>query len=153
MNLGSLKSALREHSDKALLFVLPDGDPIPAEFHVTEVGHVAKNFIDCGGTRRSAETAILQVWVSESDPGHRLAPGKLLSILELAGSVVPSDDLGVEVEYEGCSVSQYPVVGFSVGRGELRFALGEKHTDCLAREACGLGSCDGAPSGSAGKCC
>ena len=153
MNLGSLKSALREHSDKALLFVLPDGDPIPAEFHVTEVGHVAKNFIDCGGTRRSAEAAVLQVWVSEGDPGHRLAPGRLLSILDLAGSVVPSDGLDVEVEYEGCSISQYPVVGFAVEGGELRFTLGEKHTDCLAREACGLGSCDGGPSGSAGKCC
>lgn len=153
MNLGDLKSALREHPDKALFFVLPDGDPIPAEFHVTEVGHVAKNFIDCGGTRRSAEAAVLQVWVSEDDPGHRLAPGKLLSILDLAGSVVPSDGLDVEVEYEGCSISQYPVTGFAVEGGELRFALGEKHTDCLAREACGLGSCVAGPSGSGGKCC
>jgi len=153
INLGNLKTALREHCDKALLFVLPDGDPIPAEFHVTEVGHVAKNFIDCGGARRSAEAAVLQVWVSGDDPGHRLAPGKLLSILELAETVVPSDGLDVEVEYEGCSISQYPVVGFAVEGRELRFTLGEKHTDCLAREACGLGSCVEGSPGPAGRCC
>lgn len=153
MNLHDLKAALREHSDKNLRFILPDGDPIPADFHVTEVGHVAKNFIDCGGTRRSAEAVVLQAWVAANDPDHRLTAGKLGSILELAKPLFLSDQLEVEVEYEGCAISQYPVVGFAVEGGELKFSLEEKHTDCLAKEACGLDSPGCGPAETGSTCC
>jgi hypothetical protein len=30
-------------------FQLPDGTTVPEHFHVTEVGLITKNFIDCGG--------------------------------------------------------------------------------------------------------
>ena len=153
MKLGDLKAALREHPDKNVGFILPDGDPVPADFHVTEVGHVIKNFIDCGGTKRSTETMVLQAWVAKDDPDHRLTAGRLGAILELAKSVVPSDDLDVEVEYEGCAISQYPLSGFAVEGAEVKFNLAEKHADCLAREACGLDPCGGGPAEAQGKCC
>ena len=110
MNLRDFKSALRQHPERNLRIVLPNGDPIPAEFHVTEVGHVAKKFIDCGGTARETAACVLQVWVAGNDRDHRLNAGKLGSILEMAGGIVPSDDLEVEVEYEGCVISQYPIL-------------------------------------------
>src|SRR5476649_2901588 len=109
MYLRELKSLLREHSTKNLGFVLPDGDPIPPDFHITEIGHVTKNFVDCGGSVRSTAACVLQAWNAANDPDHRLTAGKLAAILDLAGAVVPSDDLEVEVEYEGCQISQYPV--------------------------------------------
>ena len=46
MNLRTLKATLLQHSGRNVRFVLPDGDPIPVEFHVTEVGHVVRNFIE-----------------------------------------------------------------------------------------------------------
>lgn len=156
MNLSALKTNLRQHADLKVRLVLPDGDPIPAEFHVTEVGHVVKHFIDCGGTVRRVETCLLQTWVSDHDADHRLSAAKLAKILDLAAKVLPSDDLDVEVEYEPCCVAQYKVDHAEVVGDELRFQLAHKHTDCLAREACGLASAGegcGCGTGSEGGCC
>lgn len=152
MILSEFKAALSAHPDSNLVFVFDDGDTIPADFHVTEVGHVVKTFVDCGGEKRVAESCQLQVWVAANDPDHRLSAGKLASILELAREIVPSGDLPVEVEYEGCVISQYQVSGVEVRDGALRFTLVDKHTDCLAKEACGLegANCCG---GSGEGCC
>ncbi|MEI7863404.1 MAG: DUF6428 family protein, partial [Planctomycetota bacterium] len=38
--------------------MLPDKSFVPAHFHITEVGRVQKDFIDCGGTVRSATTCL-----------------------------------------------------------------------------------------------
>lgn len=155
MNIQTLKATLLQHPDNHVRFILPDGDPIPPEFHVTEVGHVVKNFIDCGGTVRSQESCLLQTWVGEGDQDHRLTAGKLARILELSRKVVPSEALEVEVEYDCCVVAQYTVDSASVAGGELRFTLGNKKTDCLARESCGVDA-GGAGCGcnaTAEKCC
>jgi len=155
MNVRELRANLLEHRDKHVRFILPDGDPIAADFHVTEVGHVVKTFIDCGGTKRKAEAVVLQAWVAANDPDHRLTAIKLAGIISLAGAILPSEELDVEVEYEGCAVSQYPVTGAWAEGNELRFALTNKHTDCLAKEACGLETCGCGPEETTanGKCC
>ncbi|HEY4990021.1 MAG TPA: DUF6428 family protein [Opitutaceae bacterium] len=141
MKLSLLKDLLARNAESNVGFVLPDGKAIDPDFHVTEVGHVVKNFIDCGGTARSRETCVLQVWLASNDKDHRLTAGKLAAILELAKSVVPSDDIDVEVEYEDVSTSQYPIEFVDDHSGALRFKLENRPTDCLAREACGLEPC------------
>jgi hypothetical protein len=155
MTFADLKTNLRRHPAKNVRLVLPDGDPIPAEFHVTEVGHVTKSFMDCGGTVRRQETCLLQAWAAGNDPDHRLSAGKLADILHLSAKVVPSEDLEVEVEYEPCAVAQYKVESAEAAGDELRLQLAHKHTDCLAREACGLAptesGCGCGPS--EGRCC
>lgn len=148
MTLAELKTLLHAHPEKRLNIIFPDADPIEPDFHITEVGHVTKNFIDCGGTRRTAETCVLQTWVAPNDPDHRLAAGKLARILDLTADFIPRDDLEVEIEYEGCTVSLYPVASADVTTDEVRLQLMGKHTDCLAKEACGL-----APAGEAGRSC
>lgn len=140
MKVSELREILVSNPDSALRLVLPTGRAIRADFHVTEVGHVVKRFIDCGGTVRSAEACVLQVWLARNDRDHRLAAGRLASILDLAKPVVPSGDLDVEVEYEGPVISQFPVASFGAKPGVVTIKLGSKHTDCLAREACGLES-------------
>ena len=137
MNLTDLKSSLRQHPDKLLQFVLPDGDVVPAQFHVTEVGHVAKNFIDCGGVKRRSEVVQLQVWLG-NDLQHRLTAGKLIRILDLAKDFIPTDQLEVEVEYEDCAISQYPLETVELAGEHFKMSLGLRHTDCLAKEACGI---------------
>lgn len=145
---------LRANADKPLLFVMPDGGFIPAHYHITEVGHVMKRFIDCGGTRRTLETCLLQTWVHD-DVDHRLYAGKLATIFGMAGDVLPHHDLPVEVEHEDGVVAQFPVESAEVIDGTLAFRLGLKHTDCLARGICLPGACASTPpeAAPASSCC
>lgn len=147
MKLNAFKQHLLGNPDKQVGFVFDDGDTIPERFHVTEVGHVVKNFIDCGGTVRKVATVQLQVWLGE-DTEHRLTAGKLAKIIDLAQPLIPSDELDVEIEYEGCVLSQYTLEAATESDSQVIFRLGDKHTDCLAKEACGL-----TPAGAASGCC
>jgi hypothetical protein len=149
MKVSEFKSCLDKHPDHELKFILPDGDDIPAHAHVTEVGRVDKTFIDCGGTIRKASACQLQAWVA-NDLERRLSPGKLSRVLDIAEPIFAGDDLTMEVEYEDCSISQYPVLEARVSGSVLAFQLGEKHTDCLAKDVC---LPETAGCGTGGDCC
>lgn len=151
MTIADFVSHLKAHADKPLLFQLPDGGLVPAHFHVTEVGHVKKRFIDCGGTRRDMETCLLQLWVAE-DVEHRLTAGKLADIFSMAGDVLPHHELPMEIEYEDGVVAQFPVEDAGVSEGRLVFLCGWKHTDCLAKGICLPGECAPAQPAAA-SCC
>lgn len=144
MKLSEFKSHLLTNPDAELRFVLPDGDIIPAHAHITEAGRIDKSFIDCGGTIRQTSACTLQAWVAD-DVEHRFLPGKLARVLDIAAPLFRSDDLDVEIEYEDCAISQFPVVEAAAAGGVLTFRLGSKHTDCLAKDVC-------IPQ-SAGGCC
>jgi hypothetical protein len=131
--------------------MLPDGAFVPAHFHVTEVGRVQKDFIDCGGTVRSATTCVVQVWVAD-DTDHRLDTAKLAKIVRLAAPLLKGGDLPVEVEFENGVVSQYPVAAAEVTPAGVLFHLGTKHTDCLAKDRCGVPTADAACCPTAGCC-
>lgn len=135
MNVEQFLSLLEANPDQALRIVLPDGQTIPAHFHITEVGHVSKNFMDCGGTRRKTESCMLQTWVF-LDLHHRLSSSKLANILRMAGDVLPSLDLPVEIEHESGVVSQYPVTAGNSDGHTLTLTTGLKHTACLAMDLC-----------------
>jgi len=128
---------------KTMRFVLPNGKSIPPSYHITEVGRVQKDFMDCGGTVRSSAACVLQAWVSAHDEDHRLEAGKLSIILEMADKLLPDPDLSVELEYEAPVISQFAISSSEVAADAIVFHLENKHTDCLAKESCGLegGSC------------
>ena len=138
MILDDFVRVLTDNPAAALHMMLPDGAFVPAHFHVTEVGRVQKDFIDCGGTTRSTTTCVLQVWVAD-DTDHRLNTTKLAKIVELAAPLLKVADLPVEVEYESGVVSQYPVTAVEVTPSGLLLLLGTKHTACLAPDRCGVG--------------
>jgi len=135
MKLYELKTLLEANRDKPFMLLLPNRNTVPSSFHITEVGQVNKTFIDCGGQVRSLQTCRLQAWVGEDDE-HRLNAGKLADILKLARSVVPDDDIDLEVEYEDSLISQYPVVDCTVKDNAVVLHLAARHTDCLAKELC-----------------
>lgn len=135
MTLAEFKSLLARDPEQLLRLRLPGGQAVPVSFHITEVGQVTKNFIDCGGTRRTTSTCQLQAWVGQ-DADHRIHAGKLLGILHKAAPLLSSDELPVEIEYEHGLISQYPVTGAETVDGALVFSLATKHTDCLAPELC-----------------
>ncbi len=58
MKISELKNILK--GSQELTFKLPDGSLVPNHFHVTEVGKIDKNFIDCGGTIRQEQVVNFQ---------------------------------------------------------------------------------------------
>jgi hypothetical protein len=151
MTLSELIALLTANPAAALHLMLPDESFVPAHFHVTEVGRVQKDFIDCGGTTRSTAACVLQVWVAR-DTDHRLDTTKLAKIVRLAAPLLKADDLPVEVEYEYGVVSQYPVAAAEVTPAGVLLHLGTKHTACLAPDRCGVGPVSTACSPTAGCC-
>ena len=123
MTVETLMNALTKHTGQALHLMLPSGEFVPAHFHVTEVGRVQKDFIDCGGTKRSTTSCLLQVWVA-GDTDHRLDSTKLAKIIELAKPILQTTSLPVEVEYEAGVVSQYPLGSIEVTPSGLLVNLG-----------------------------
>lgn len=135
MRLSEFKNHLSSFPDHELRFILPDGGMIEAHAHITEVGRIEKTFIDCGGTIRRTICCSLQAWVAD-DIEHRLAPKRLASIIEKAAPILGDDELEVEIEYQDCLISQFPVASASTEGSALFFHLTEKHTDCLAKDIC-----------------
>ena len=139
MKLSNLRALLERYPDTFPRFVLPDGDCIPSHAHVTEVGHVAKNFIDCGGVIGKTETVLLQTHVG-GDVEHRLRSDRFAKILRLGERVLPHDQLEVEVEYDCCVVAQYPITEVQRTGEHLDVILGKRQTQCLAQERRKTGS-------------
>ena len=136
MKLNAFKNLLQSHPDKQFRLVLPSQNAVPVSFHITEVAHVQKRFIDCGGKFHTTHTCQLQAWLG-TDSDHRLRAGRMADILRLAKKVLPEgDDLDIEIEYEDAAISQYPVADYSVTDEAVVLNLAAKHTDCLARETC-----------------
>src|SRR5438270_2118265 len=108
MTLQDLQNALEANPRRFPRFVLPDGDYIPARAHVTEVGHVIRNFIDCGGLTGKEEKVVLQTHLG-NDTDHRLSSDRFAKILQLGDSVLPNHNLDVDIEYDCCVIAQYPI--------------------------------------------
>ncbi|WP_316805300.1 DUF6428 family protein [Pedobacter nototheniae] len=130
MKLSEIKEILA--SAESVNFQLEDGSAVPEHFHVTEVGIVTKDFIDCGGKVRHEKVANFQLWDAD-DYEHRLKAGKLLGIISLSEKVLGMEDLEIEVEYQSNTIGKY-----DLGFDGTNFLLLAKQTACLAKEACGV---------------
>jgi len=130
MKLSEIKKHL--NGAEAVNFELEDGTKVPEHFHVTEVGVVTKQFIDCGGTVRNEKVANFQLWDAD-DFEHRLKPAKLLNIIALSEKVLGMEDLEIEVEYQSQTIGKY-----DLAFNGNDFVLLAKQTNCLAQDKCGL---------------
>lgn len=135
MKIAELKNELNKYPEANVRFILPNGESVPAHAHVTEVARIDKRFIDCGGTLRNDSLCRLQTWFSD-DTDHRLTAGKLAKILDLAGPILQSDDLEMDVEHEVGYITQFPLNSVEVSPTEIQFHLTERHTACLAMDKC-----------------
>ena len=106
MRLSEFKNALNEVNE--LTFVLPEGNNVPAHFHVTEIGKINKHFIDCGGTIRNEEVVNFQLWVAD-DTDHRFAPEKLKNVIQLSEEKLGIKDAEIEVEYQSNTIGKYNI--------------------------------------------
>jgi Family of unknown function (DUF6428) len=130
MKLSEIKSILA--SSVEVNFKLENGTYVPEHFHVTEVGMVTKNFIDCGGTVRNEKKVNFQLW-DANDYEHRLKPKRLLEIIALSEKKLGIEDLEIEVEYQNETISKY---GLDFNGKD--FILTTKYTACLALDLCGI---------------
>lgn len=132
MKLSAIKKILVTLENVA--FQLENGAFVPEHFHVTEVGMITKNFIDCGGMIRNEKTVNFQLW-SADDFDHRLKPNKLLNIIQLSEDKLGIEDQEIEIEYQSDTIGKY-----DLDFNGKNFVLKNKTTACLALEACGVPS-------------
>lgn len=131
MRISDLKQFLSDQ--ETILIQLPDGTAVPSHFHVTEVGEVSKHFVDCGGKVRHEKKASLQLWTA-NDYDHRLEPGKMAKIIEIAERDLGLGNLEIEVEFQG----EETIQKFSLSAEGNVLQLRGTATACLALENCGL---------------
>ena len=132
MKLSQVKALLPTLEN--VTFKLENGSFVPEHFHVTEVGMITKNFIDCGGVIRTEKTVNFQLWNAD-DFEHRLKPAKLLNIIKLSEEKLGIEDAEIEVEYQSETIGKY-----ELEFNGKTFVLRNKMTACLAQDACGIPS-------------
>lgn len=132
MKLSEIKAILPTLNN--VEFQLENGTFVAEHFHVTEVGSITKNFIDCGGTIRNEKVVNFQLW-SADDYEHRLKPAKLLHIIQLSENKLGIEDSEIEVEYQTETIGKYDLVF-----NGKNFVLKHKTTACLAQDTCGIPS-------------
>jgi hypothetical protein len=115
-----------------LNFILPNGAFVDPHFHITEIGLIRKNFVDCGGTKREERLISFQLWHA-NDFEHRLSPQKLLNIIKTGENQLGLTDEEVEIEYQGTTIGKY-----ALSFDGINFFLHNKQTACLAEDSCGI---------------
>jgi len=130
MKLSEIKNYLA--GAESVNFQLENGNLVPEHFHVTEVGIITKDFIDCGGTVRHEKVANFQLW-DANDFEHRLKANKLLNIISLSEKILGMEDLEIEVEYQAETIGKY-----DLAYDGKNFLLISKKTACLAMDKCGI---------------
>ena len=132
MKLSQVKALLPTLENVA--FKLENDTFVPEHFHVTEVGQITKNFIDCGGVIRTEKVVSFQLWNAD-DFEHRLKPTKLLNIIQLSEEKLGIEDAEIEVEYQSETIGKY-----DLEFNGKTFVLKNKTTACLAEDSCGIPS-------------
>ena len=132
MKLSEFKNKL-ELLEK-INFQLPDNSFVPEHFHITEVGRIQRQFVDCGGQERTENRVNFQLWVAD-DFDHRLSTEKLKSIVSKGEKVLGLPDSDIEIEYQGATIQK-----FGVAFQDGIFHLTPTQTACLAEDACGIPS-------------
>lgn len=130
MKLSEVKTILQTVEN--VNFELPNGSIVPQHFHVTEMGMITKNFIDCGGTIRRESVVNFQLWNAD-DTDHRIEAAKLLSIISLSEKMLDMSDEEIEVEYQTETISK-----FGLDFNGQNFMLTAMQTNCLALDKCGI---------------
>ena len=130
MNISEFKNSLSQINE--VVIILPNGKLVPPHFHVTELGIISKDYIDCGGTVRKEKVANFQLWNAD-DTEHRIQPKKIIDIIEIAEHSLGLENLEIEVEYQSDTIGKYGLE-FTDGK----FLLSPTLTDCLAKDKCGI---------------
>ncbi len=131
MKLSEFKNAL--NTLEKVSFRKPNGEFVESHTHITEVGMITKEFIDCGGVVRKESKVGFQLWKDDGDIDHRLSPEKLQHIIALSEKNLTILDEEIEIEYQSDTIGKY-----GVEFNGFEFVLTSTLTACLAEDNCGI---------------
>lgn len=137
VNLTTFRTTITENPGCSVLIEIAPSVAVAPHFHVTEIGRVVKEFVDCGGKPRSETRCLLQTLVA-GDVDHRLDSTKLAGILKLADRLELTGEEPVEIEHQERSISTDDVRSITRDGDTLVIRLEPKQTACLAEDACGI---------------
>jgi len=136
MTFQSFTKLLTENSANPIHFYLPNGEQIPAHFHITDVGKINRQFIDCGAEIRTENWVQLQLWLGK-DSDHRLNSGQINKILQHSDKVLSTllnlHEAEVVIEYQIDLISSYTISRAEAFDNVLHVYLASRNTDCLAK--------------------
>lgn len=143
MKTEQFLTLLSEHQIKSLLFEYAPNQLVAANYHITEVKHIAVDSVDCGAQTDSWKETIIQLWESPSESGKTeyMSVYKALDILKKVGKMKPYDlDSEVKFEYSNQSfhTAQLFVNDFEIQDNYLIMKLAVEKTDCKAKDLCGV---------------
>ena len=157
MKTEQFLTLLSEHPNKNLLFEYAPNQLVGANYHITEVKHLAIDSVDCGTQTDSWKETIVQLWESPSELSETvyMTAFKALGILNKVGQIKPYDlDAEIKFEYSNATfhTAQLFVEDVVIQGNQLLLRLAIEKTDCKAKELCGLPS-DTAPISAKEPCC
>ena len=143
MKTQELFTILEAHKDKSLLFEYAPNLLVGANYHITEVKHIAIDSVDCGSQTDSWKETIVQLWESPSELGKTdfMSVYKALAILKKVGQMKPYImDAEIKFEYSNATfhTAQLFVNDFEIRNNHLILRLAVEKTDCKAKETCGV---------------
>ncbi|WP_303316892.1 DUF6428 family protein [Flavivirga abyssicola] len=158
MKTQELFKVLEQNQDKSLLFEYAPNLLVGANYHITEVKHLAIDSVDCGSQVDAWKETIIQLWESPNELGKTeyMSVYKALAILNKVGKM-KSYDLDAEVKFEYSNATfhtaQLFVNDFEIRGNNLIVKLAIEKTDCKAKELCGVPEPTEAVSKEAEVCC
>lgn len=143
MKTNEFLSLLKDHSSKSLIFEYKTGKLVGANYHITEVKNITIDAVDCGANTDFWKETIVQLWESPKEIGKRdyMSAYKALGILNRVDGIKPMEkDVEVKFEYSNSDfhTAQLFVNDFEISDDNLIIKLGVEHTDCKAKDECGV---------------
>lgn len=134
---------LKEHQDKTLQFEYATKKYVRANYHITEVKHIAVESVDCGSQSDQWNETIVQLWESPAEilKTKHMSVLKALGILNKVGEMKAYDlDSEIKFEYSNAKfhTAQLFVNDFILQDANLIIKLAIEKTDCKAKELCGV---------------
>ena len=142
MKTEELFKVLEQNQGKSLLFEYAPNLLVRANYHITEVKHIAVDSIDCGSRADAWKETVIQLWESpkELDKTDYMSVYKALGILKKVGKMKPyALDAEVKFEYSNATfhTAQLFVNDFEIKGNNLIAKLAVEKTDCKAKGVCG----------------
>jgi hypothetical protein len=134
---------LETNKNTSLVFKYSPIPVVGANYHITEVKHIAIDSVDCGARMDRWNETVIQLWESPKEIGKTefMSSYKALGIMKKVGNMKPYD-LESEVKFEYGNpkfhTAQLFVNNFEIRNEQLVLTLAVEKTNCKAKETCGV---------------
>jgi hypothetical protein len=135
MKFGEFKQLINQKPDREIVIYLPNNEIIPKHFHLTDIGTITHNFIDCGGVVGQNSWVQMQLWVAD-DIEHRITTTTLDHILHQSQEIlndVNSHNVVIEYQTSGGSATKYDIKNIEI-TDTFNIHLANVNTTCLEIE-------------------